>query len=128
MKRILSVFALLLVATAMMGQAAIKIEKTTINLGTFDESEVKQCVFEFTNVGDEPLIIHQAYSSCGCTVPTYSKDPVKPGEKGEIRVSYNGSGKFPGAFKKPITVRSNASNAIVRMYIEGVMTVNGKAD
>ena len=126
MKRYLTLFAAFLLAGAMMGEAVIKLEKTSIQLGTFDESEVKTCTFVFTNMGDEPLIIHQAYSSCGCTVPTFSKDPIKPGEQGEIHVSYNGKGKFPGAFKKPITVRSNASNPIVRMYIEGVMTVNGK--
>lgn len=110
----------------MMAQAQIKFEKTMHNFGTFDEGQVQTCVFVFTNTGDEPLIIHQAYSSCGCTVPTFSKDPIKPGEKGEIKVSYNGRGKFPGSFKKPVTIRTNATNPIVRVYIEGVMTVEGK--
>lgn len=128
MKRLFTLFAAATMALAMMAEAEIKFEKTSIQLGTFDEKEVQHCVFTFTNVGDEPLIIHQAYSSCGCTVPTYSKEPVKPGEKGEIRVAYNGSGKFPGAFRKPITIRTNAANPIVRVYITGTMTVNGKAD
>lgn len=115
-------------AVAALAQADITFEKTMHNFGTFDEKTVQTCVFTFTNTGDEPLIVHQAYSSCGCTVPSVPKDPIKPGEKGEIKVTYNGNGKFPGAFKKPITIRSNATKQVVRIYISGVMTVNGKAD
>jgi hypothetical protein len=55
-------------------------------------------------------------------VPTYTKDPIKPGEKGKIDVTYNGKGKFPGHFSKTITVRSNAKTEIVRLNIEGTMT------
>ena len=81
-----------------------------------------QCTFTFTNVGTAPLIIHQAIASCGCTVPTYTKDPIKPGEKGSIDVTYNGQGKFPGKFRKTITVRTNAKeSAVVRLSIEGTM-------
>lgn len=126
MKRLFTLFGAFAMCVAMMAQAQIKFEKTMHNFGTFDEGQVQTCVFVFTNTGDEPLIIHQAYSSCGCTVPTFSKDPIKPGEKGEIKVSYNGRGKFPGSFKKPVTIRTNATNPIVRVYIEGVMTVEGK--
>ena len=70
-----------------------------------------------------PQLSQKTSVSGGCTVPTAPKDPIKPGEKGVIKVQYNGKGKFPGAFKKPITVRSNASNAIVRLYIQGTMVV-----
>ena len=51
----------------------------------------------------------------------YSKEPIKPGESGEIVVTYNGAGKFPGHFRKSITIRSNAKKEIVRLYIEGDM-------
>lgn len=128
MKRLFSILSLAMTVVAAMAQAEIKFDQTSFNFGTFDESEVQTCVFTFTNVGNEPLIIHQAYSSCGCTVPSFSKEPVKPGEKGQIKVTYNGSGKFPGAFKKPVTVRTNATQAIVRIYIQGDMTVRGKKD
>lgn len=111
-----------------MAQANIKFETTSVDLGTFDENEVKTCTFVFTNTGTDPLIIHQAFSSCGCTVPAVPKEAIAPGEKGEIKVTYNGKGKFPGAFKKPVTVRSNAQNSVVRIYIQGTMTVNGKTD
>ncbi len=111
--------------TALMAQkpAQIKFDKTTHDFGTFPESEPKvTCVFTFTNIGEQPLVINQAIASCGCTVPEYTKAPVKPGEKGEIKVTYNGTGKFPGYFKKSITVRTNGSVEMTRLYIEGNMT------
>jgi hypothetical protein len=103
--------------------AQIKFEKTTHNFGTFSEANpVVTCVFTYTNVGEQPLVINQAIASCGCTVPEYTKTPVKPGEKGEIKVTYNGEGKFPGHFKKSITVRTNGAVEMTRLYIEGDMT------
>ena len=118
--------ALLLVCGVMMAMAQnpaqIKFEKTTHNFGTFSEKEpVVTCVFTYTNIGEQPLVINQAIASCGCTVPEYTKTPVKPGEKGEIKVTYNGEGKFPGHFKKSITVRSNGAVEMTRLYIEGDM-------
>ena len=103
--------------------AQIKFEKTTHNFGSFPESNPKvTCTFSFTNEGEQPLVINQAIASCGCTVPEYTKNPVKPGEKGEIKVTYNGAGKFPGHFKKSITVRTNGAVEMTRLYIEGDMT------
>ncbi len=78
-------------------------------------------MFSFTNNGDKPLVINQAVASCGCTVPEYTKSPIAPGAKGEIKVTYNGTGKFPGHFKKSITVRSNGKIEMTRLYIEGDM-------
>lgn len=129
MKRILTLlFSVVAFSAAALAQANIKFEATSADLGTFDENEVKTCTFTFTNTGNEPLVIHQAFSSCGCTVPSVPKEAIQPGEKGEIKVTYNGKGKFPGAFKKPVTVRTNAQNSVVRLYIQGTMTVNGKVD
>ena len=71
---------------------------------------------------DSPLVIHQAVASCGCTVPEYTKEPIQPGKKGTIKVTYNGTGKYPGHFKKSITLRTNAKTEMVRLYIEGDMT------
>lgn len=116
---ILSIFALVTFAA---GGAEIKFEKTSHNFGTFPESSPKvTCVFKFTNTGDKLLVIHQAIASCGCTVPQYPKEPIKPGEGGEIIVTYDGSGKFPGHFKKSITLRTNAKQEIIRLYVEGDM-------
>lgn len=101
----------------------ITFDKTTHNYGTFSEkASIQKCVFTFTNTGDQPLVINSAVASCGCTVPKYTKSPIKPGETGTINVTYNGKGKFPGHFKKTITVRSNGTPEMVRLYIEGDMT------
>ncbi len=103
--------------------AQIKFDKLTHNFGTFSEKNARvNCVFTFVNDGDEPLVINQAIASCGCTVPEYTKTPIQPGEKGEIKVTYNGAGKFPGHFKKSITVRTNGAVEMTRLYIEGDMT------
>ena len=103
--------------------AEIKFDKLTHNFGTFSEKDpVVSCTFSFTNVGEVPLVINQAVASCGCTVPEYTKTPIQPGEKGEIKVTYNGTGKFPGHFKKSITVRTNGAVEMTRLYIEGEMT------
>lgn len=104
-------------------QAEIKFDKLVHNFGTFSETTpVQEATFTFTNVGNAPLVINQAVASCGCTVPEFTKTPIKPGEKGTIKVTYNGKGKFPGHFKKSITVRTNGSSEMTRIYIEGVMT------
>lgn len=108
-------------------QAEIKFDKMTYNFGEFSENAPKvTCVFRFTNTGDDLLIIHQAIASCGCTIPAYTKEPIKPGETGEVKVTYNGAGKLPGHFKKSITVRSNAKTDTVRLYVEGNMLPKDK--
>lgn len=129
MKRIYTLLAMLLmtvtfaVAQNTKQGPQIKFDKTIYDFGTFSESNpVQKCTFTFTNVGTAPLVINQAVASCGCTVPTYTKTPVKPGQKGTISVTYNGKGKFPGHFKKTITVRTNGTPEMTRLYIEGNMT------
>lgn len=103
--------------------ADIKFDKTTHDFGTFSENNpVVSCVFTFTNIGDAPLVIHQAVASCGCTVPDYTKEPILQGKTGTIKVTYNGTGKYPGHFKKSITLRTNAKTEMLRLYIEGNMT------
>lgn len=104
-------------------KADIKFDKTTHNFGTFSESNpIVSCVFTFTNVGNAPLVIHQAIASCGCTVPEFTQEPVMPGKKGTIKITYNGTGKYPGHFKKSITLRTNAKVEMMRLYVEGDMT------
>lgn len=81
-------------------QAKIAFNNTTYSFGTFEEAKPQTCVFTFQNTGTAPLIINQAVASCGCTVPTYTKSPIAPGQSGQIKVTYNGKGKFPGHFKR----------------------------
>lgn len=128
MKKILLTTIMLVIGMVAFAQSAdIKFDKMSHNFGTFSEDNPKvTCTFKFTNTGDKLLVIHQAITSCGCTVPQYSKEPIKPGESGEIVVTYDGTGKFPGHFKKPITLRTNAKKEIIRLFVEGDMTPKTK--
>ena len=124
MKKIFLLLMMLasLVAYAQQEQPEIKFDKTVHNFGTFSEkTPVQTAVFAFTNIGKAPLIINQAIASCGCTIPSYTKEPIMPGEKGTVKVTYNGKGKFPGHFKKSITIRTNGKVEMVRLYREGDM-------
>lgn len=126
MKRLISTICATVFGMALLfaqGKAEITFNETRHDFGVFSENEpIVTHVFKFKNTGDEALIIHQAIASCGCTVPKYTKTPIKPGETGEISVTYNGAGRFPGKFRKTITVHSNAENKTVRLYIAGEMT------
>nr|MDA3781380.1 DUF1573 domain-containing protein [Bacteroidales bacterium] len=73
--------------------------------------------FEFINKGKEPLLLTNVRSSCGCTVPTWPKKPIKSGKKGEISVKYNTN--IIGSFAKSIMVYSNAKTSQVKLTIKG---------
>lgn len=97
-------------------------EKTEYDFGSFKESDGPvTCAFKFTNTGKGMLVIHQAIATCGCTVPIYPKEPIKPGESGEIKVTYNGKGRRAGEFEKSITIRANTKAQIHRLKIKGSM-------
>ena len=77
--------------------------------------------FEFENTGKEPLVLTQPKSSCGCTVPEWPKQPILPGEKNVIKVTYKNTDR-PGNFNKYVTVFSNAVvNKEVKLYIKGTI-------
>ena len=100
----------------------MKFEKTRHNFGVFSQdTAVVSHEFVFTNVGKSPLIIHQANASCGCTVPEYTLEPIMPGEKGKISVTYNGKNRRPGVFRKSVTIHNNGRQSPIRIYIEGEM-------
>ncbi len=82
------------------------------NFGTIPEGPGAEVVFRFENKGSEPIILQQVRPSCGCTTPSYSKDPVLPGKTGEIKAIYNTKGR-PGGFAKSITVTSNAGTKVL---------------
>lgn len=97
----------------------ITFEKLVHDYGTVAFGGDGVCVFKFTNTGKEPLILQQPQSSCGCTVPTWPKEPVLPGASDEIQVTYNT--KKPGPINKTVTVRSNAKNNTVVLRITGTV-------
>lgn len=78
------------------------------NYGTIQKGGDGNCVFTFTNTGDEPLILSSVRASCGCTTPKWTQKPVMPGKAGEIGVRYNTNNT--GGFTKTITITSNAVN------------------
>lgn len=126
MKKILLFTAILMMSIGLasaQGKADIKFEKTTHDFGTFSENNpIVNYTFKFTNIGDGPLVIHQAVASCGCTIPEYTQEPIMPGKTGTVKVTYNGTGKYPGHFKKSITLRTNAKTEMIRLFVEGNMT------
>lgn len=109
-----------LASTMAQKPAEIKFDEQTHDFGTLKaDSCVVTHVFTFTNIGEQPLVINQAVASCGCTVPTFTREPIQPGEKGELKVTYNGSNASAGHFKKSITVRTNGVVEMTRLYISG---------
>ena len=78
------------------------------------------CKFKFTNISKKPIVVHNVVSSCGCTVPSWTKEPVKPGAEGAIEVTFkNDQGAFP--FSKSITAYISGVNRPVILHIKGVV-------
>ena len=85
---------------------SIKFDKEVYDFGTCTEGDKVKKVIEFTNTGKLPLTIKQTYGSCGCTIPTYDKEPVQPGKKGKIEVNFDSTHK-PGANTKQVMIEAN---------------------
>ena len=98
----------------------LKFDKELINYGKIALGSDGTRVFEFTNIGDEPLIITKVKSSCGCTIPKKPEKPIMPGEKGKIEVSYDT--KRLGGFSKVITIFSNAKTERKAIKIKGYIS------
>jgi hypothetical protein len=96
---------------------AFKFLTETINYGKILMGSNGTRVFEFTNTGKSPLIITRVQASCGCTVPKKPDQPIMPGEKGKIEVSYDT--KRIGGFSKAITIFSNAKTERKMIKIKG---------
>ena len=120
MKKILSTLCMALTAVAMIAQQpVITFEKTEHDFGKINEADGRvTTVFSFKNEGMTPLVLSNVRASCGCTTPTWTKEPVEPGQKGSITVTYNPNGR-PGRFQKTITITSNASEPTKKVYIKG---------
>ena len=107
MKKLLGLFAIVMVGSSAMAQK-IEFKTETIDYGTVNKDEDNGLrVFEFTNTGDKELVINDVKSSCGCTVPSKLTAPILPGKTRKIEVQYNMN---PGPISKTITVTSNATN------------------
>lgn len=95
----------------------IQFDKTTHDYGNIMQGDDGECEFKFKNTGKEPLILTNVYSSCGCTVPVWPKEPIMGGKTEVIKVKYNTSRL--GTINKRVTVISNAENGTIELYIKG---------
>lgn len=104
---------------------AFKWAEETYDFGTIREGEIAEHTFKFTNTGEAPLIISNASASCGCTVPSWPKEPIPVGGTGEILVKFNSSNK-PGVQNKTVSITANTNPKLSRLNIKAV--VSPKAD
>jgi len=98
----------------------INFASTVHDYGTIEQGSDGSCNFVFTNMGKTPLVLSSVRASCGCTVPTWPREPILPGKEGTIKVVYNTN--LVGSFNKSISVNSNAKNNEVVLNIKGTVT------
>lgn len=129
MKKIVSLFSILLIATAgmLVAQNSVQEEakpekllfdKTTHDFGTLKEGDPAVYTFKFTNKSNKDISLLNVKPSCGCTTPSYTKDIVKPGATGEIQISYATTGR-PGPINKSITVTYDTTEQPIYLFIRG---------
>lgn len=120
MKKLSIILLSVIISSALWAQAPV----ISFDSITYDFKKIKEqdgmatIVFKFKNSGDAPLVINRVQASCGCTTPTWTKEPVLPGKAGEVTVAYNPANR-PGAFIKSISVFSNAGTAPTVLIIKG---------
>jgi len=93
-----------------------KFTETKYDFGEITQGDIVEHHFEFVNIGKMPLIISNIVTTCGCTAPTWPKEPIKPGEKGKIKIVFDSTGKI-GRQNKVVTILSNTSNQKERLLI-----------
>lgn len=98
--------------------AALSFETNVFDFGTVKEGEIVEYEFRFTNKGKAALIIYDARSSCGCTVPEFPKDPIPPGDTSMLKVRFNTDGKT-GKQVKTVTVQANTYPAESKLSLTG---------
>lgn len=107
-------------------EGVVRFDKTVNDFGDFLVTDgEKTCTFTFTNISNKPIVVHRVISSCGCTEPTWDKAPIRPNEKGTIRVTFkNDQGPYP--FDKAITTYISDLSKPIVLRIRGVVTEKKK--
>jgi hypothetical protein len=132
---ILSVFAVIAIlamsgcfsaSTKSKSATHIEFENTEVNMGNLIQHHPDTATFSFKNTGNTPLVIYSAEASCGCTQPEYPGEPVSPGEKGEIKVTYDA--RAPGKFIKSITIYHNGENNFDIIEINGTVVASNNTN
>ena len=98
-------------------EPAISFNNKIWDFGTITDGEVVEHTFRFTNTGTKDLVISSASASCGCTIPEWPKEPIAPGEKGEIKVEFNSNGK-KDMVTKDITILANTNHVKTILQIK----------
>ena len=122
MKRISIVFLLSFVMSGFLfaqSKPEVKFNKNVHDYGSVkEEVEVALSEFEFTNTGKTPVVIQRVITSCGCTTPSYTREPVLPGKSGKVKVAYNTIHR-PGTFRKSVRVYTNVPDTVYTLTIKG---------
>lgn len=122
MKKMVFIFmSLLLITGSAFAQekAVIAAEEVTYDFGAIQEDNGTVIhTFKISNKGDAPLVITRVIASCGCTTPDWTKEPIAPGKKGEVKITFNPKGR-PGPFVKTISVYSNGKTGSFVLTIRG---------
>ena len=121
MNKLIAVLMLIILSACspvvIQNDASISFAEEKHDFGTIPCKKEATYSFEFTNEGKTPLIISDVKTSCGCTVPQWTKKPVKPGAKGEITIKYDAA--FPGVFHKTVEVFYNGPASPDSLEIKG---------
>lgn len=124
MKKLLSLVCLFFtfVGFAQTSGPAFKFREAnnTHNFGTVKEGPDAVYSFEFTNVGDQPILVQEATSTCGCTTPDWPKTPVLPGRTAKITVKYSTKDRL-GPIDRTVYIKSNAGRTPVELKITGMV-------
>ncbi|MDR2915183.1 MAG: DUF1573 domain-containing protein [Tannerella sp.] len=96
-------------------------DKSEYDFGSVSESGgIVECEFVFKNTGDTPLVVSKVTTSCGCTAPDWSKEPVATGKQGFIKVTFNPKGR-KGSISKSLTVFTNGNPSSIRLKVKGIV-------
>lgn len=119
MKRTIFILVIFLSGFLMAQEPVMTFEKTVHDFGKIKKGKPVSVEFVFTNTGKAPLILSEPRSNCGCTVPSYPKEPIMPGQKSKIVVTYDAEAE--GNFTKQVTVFSNAENSPIVLVVKGTV-------
>lgn len=107
------------------GNASISFDKQVYDFGTVNEGDFVETVFKVTNSGKTDLVITNAQATCGCTIPVWPKEPIKPGETGDVKVRFNTNGK-PNRQQKTVTLTTNTESGREMLTLKGMVTPKAK--
>lgn len=99
--------------------ALLQLERNVLDLGAIEYNSEATDSLKFYNTGTDSLIIYSAFADCGCTVPSYSREPIAPGDSGVIAVRFISRGRAAGTFRKAVRIRTNAIPPNKILFVTG---------